>query len=358
MSFLCRSLKELLSWQIRRSTSDSTDQTRPSTALNDDDDNPLFAAATNYRNDHVEKIHIASSSLVEKVLVAREEIQSTFHTYAKIHRQHRNEKHTATAVNNAEVDDAKAQNAALVRHIENLFKDNRVEEGETREHLGESEDHDSAEHETVNQTNHHHPSNSSVAPRISVMPDMDTVTALAGGTAMSRRNQRGMHIENVGIEKCCDNVLSHCSDIGRLENLKAIKNGLETHVLYQNSFLLLARNILLSKPNVKITIPSLDSIREEEERKNISTQYVDYTKVLGVLPSPPPQPPLTAIPLDKIKIGQHKEFGINQEGKEEKSLFDDSLPDQKPPKGAQSSMEDNRDENYKTTAKEYARTVS
>lgn len=122
------------------------------------------------------------------------------------------------------------------------------------------------------------------------------------------------------IEKLNSDILEQSRERGRLTRLQALKRNLETHVLYQNALLLVARNELLQPsryqvlkelptgeplgPNIQgASLTDLDvrashsSFAAEDSTAHLKVSISEcneptslLAKVLGGLPSPPPVP--------------------------------------------------------------------
>lgn len=225
-----------MSWQIRRSTGAATEQVSYAAG-----DRVAMASRTGLRSrggrrsspaelvEHVATVREAGGIMAEKVLCARDSIQAAFSGYVKIHRgfdARPSSRHDSEVLAGRGGMGTKSEPAFSVDAFFNPPLDS----------IDASVDGS----KTVSR-----PTSGSATPidedvaaldAPPVLPLLSSVAAIASlqvRTARSRRDMRGKHIENMGIERCGDDVLSHCADEGRLAQLKALKTGLETHILYQ-----------------------------------------------------------------------------------------------------------------------------
>lgn len=373
VSSLCRAVKDSMSWQIRNSTGENTDRSNYEYKA-DDPEGERVLKTSGGRNstpgelmEHVAALRDTSNVLAERVLCARDNIEAEFSRYVKIHRGFESRpttKHDADVLSGGGNRAGSPFAGSIVDEFFGTGNRDRemLESRPGSSRVGVDDDTASAGRQAMSGVST--PDTGGGPPVLSVLPSVAAIASMQVRTARSRRSMRGKHIENKGIEKCGADVLNHCADEGRLAELRGLKEGLETHILYQEAIMLVARNILLNKDNVKTVV---HSDAHESNNRNISQpnvdgsstpdlhgitvtdpeEYAPITSLLSRIPSAPPHPPKTLIKLGKLKA--------SSDGQDRK---DSNEKRKSGPLVTEDTDEDETDENsYLSTGNKYASRV-
>lgn len=324
---MCRSIKDAVSWQIRSSTGECIDRSSYQYRNSSADDRCLRTqggrrCTPNALVDHVEHLRETRSILADRVLGAREAIQGEFGRYVKIHRGFdarpftKHDAEVLTGRGSSAPVNAFGESSSVVDAFFGGANTNPdYEEGRPKSaRLSD----DSASVTPAPRT-----PDAVTAQTLSALSSIGAIATMHVHTARSRRSMRGKHIENMGIEKCGEDVLSHCADEGRLARLKALRDGLDNHILYQEAVILMARNTLLHHEKMKTVIHSdvLDNsidkasvddnnpglnLVDEEIKPDLNgltvtdpEEFAHLQSLLSRIPAPPPHPPKSLIKLSK-----------------------------------------------------------
>ena len=187
-------------------------------------------------------------------------------------------------------------------------------------------------------------------------------------TAFALRATRNANIDNIGIDKCCEGVLQHCSDEGQLAKLRALKQGLETHILYQNSLIAVVRNALLSESfiNVSVNIHAKNDLPDIDYNKlcgklsikHIGKRHLDLSEVLGSMPSPPPVPTVEIMQNSEL-LSQDAAWRKTQNGgRNSPPLEAIAPPNRRRRHSANIKTDENQVSEYSVTGNRYAKLVS
>lgn len=358
VSDLCRSLKDSIIWRVRNSTGEYVNRSQyghNTLGANIDDTERMLKtrggshSAPNELAEHVSVLRGTENILSERVLCARDSIQGSFQEYVKIHRGFRENRRSITEIEStsSRVSTAVPQDdAAALFGADSFFPTSGVDSDFIDGFQKASPNNINADKHEMDGTR---ASQSGDPPILAVLPSISAVASMQVRTARDRRSLRGKHIENKGIEKCGDDVLRHCADEGKLAHLKALKSGLESHVLYQEAVLLVARNVLLTQKSIKTEVKSdigaesttstlangsLESLAgcESPEQHGVTVtdpdEFAPLSSLLSRIPSAPPHASESIMKLQKIRDGGNIET-VGRHGKKRESgiLVEDNSRD-------------------------------